>query len=69
MRYRWLDNRGNTLTCNEKIAVLEENMREIEHICRDALDDALLMGCAQESAKTALHAMIEALTPSVKERE
>lgn len=68
MRYQWVDNQGNALTCKEKITVLEENMRELEQTCRDALDDALLMGCTQESAKTALHAMIERLTPSVKER-
>lgn len=67
-RYRWHTVRGETLTCNEKIAVLEKNMAELEQLCRDALDDALLMGCSCNSAKAALHNLIDHLIPSVKER-
>lgn len=68
MAYAWSSADGEALVCNEKRAVLDSNMEELEQLCRDALDDALLMGCSQQSAKAALHQMINQLTPTVKER-
>lgn len=67
-RYHWQDTQGREITCNGKLAVLEENMEEAMRACRDSMDDALLMGCSQASVRTALHKMIDALTPTVKER-
>lgn len=67
-RYYWQSASGAPVTCNEKLAVLEENMAELEQQCRDMLDDALLMGCSCSSAKASLHDLIDQLIPSVKER-
>ena len=64
----WKDKDGNPLGCREKIKVLDGNMREITQLCRDALDDALLMGCSQAAFKETLHAMIREIEPTVKER-
>lgn len=68
MAYAWRSAGGDALTCNEKLATLESGMQELEQQCRDMLDDALLMGCSQDSAKAALHQLIEGLSPRVKER-
>jgi hypothetical protein len=65
---RWRNSNGEPLICAEKIAVLEENMAELQAICHDMLDDAMLMGCSEHSAKKAMREIIEALTPGVKER-
>ncbi|MCH2546712.1 MAG: hypothetical protein MK052_03755 [Alphaproteobacteria bacterium] len=64
----WHDVHGNPIGCNEKRVVLQESLQEVEVYCRNALDEALLMGCSEASAKTAFHAMIDNLTPRVKER-
>jgi hypothetical protein len=68
MAYSWYSPHGEPLTCNEKQATLNAGMQELEVCCRDMLDDALLMGCSQESAKAALRQLIERITPTVKER-
>lgn len=66
--YDWKDKSGNPLTCREKIKVLDGNMREIAQQCRDALDDALLMGCSEQAFKEALYSLFRELEPTVKER-
>lgn len=68
MAYAWRSTKGDALTCSEKLATLESGMQELEQQCRDMLDDALLMGCSQDSAKAALRQLIEGLAPTVKER-
>ena len=39
----WRRADGEVITCEDKIAVLAENLAEIEEICREALGDALVM--------------------------
>lgn len=39
----WRRPDGEIITCEEKIAVLAENLAEIEEVCREALGDALVM--------------------------
>lgn len=65
---RWTDSDGTPLTCREKLKVLDGNLDELTQQCRDALDDALLMGCSAEAYKAALQQMINDLQPTVKER-
>lgn len=68
MDCRWHDSAGEPIACNEKRATLDAALHELEAQCRDMLDDALLMGCSQASAKAALRQMVERLNPTVKER-
>lgn len=39
----WRRPDGEVITCEDKIAVLADNLAEIEEICREALGDALVM--------------------------
>lgn len=41
----WRSPQGTVIACAEKNKVLHENLIEIQQICQDALDDAVLMGC------------------------
>ncbi len=57
----WRQPDGKPVSCLEKIKVLNENIREIEALCADALEDGVLMGCDADQIKAALHALIEGL--------
>ena len=57
----WRQPDGKPVSCLEKIKVLNENIREIETLCADALEDGVLMGCDADQIKAALHALIEGL--------
>ena len=57
----WRQTDGKPVSCLEKIKVLNQNIREIETLCADALEDGVLMGCDAEQIKAALHELIEGL--------
>ena len=40
---RWLKADGSTVSCTEKVKVLEENWEEVKALLQDVLDDAVLM--------------------------
>ena len=64
----WRQPDGKPLSCLEKIKVLNQNVQEIENLCRDALEDGVLMGCDADQIKAALHALVDGLTlPSKKD--
>lgn len=42
---RWRSAEGEPISCTEKLKVLRENLEEIQQVCQDAFEDALLMGC------------------------
>jgi hypothetical protein len=65
----WLDPKGEVIACVEKNKVLRENLEEIRHICQDALDDAMLMGCTQEQFRAVLAEMAHTLETSYPPRE
>lgn len=52
---------GEIITCEEKIAVLQENMSEIEELCREALADALVMEVDEAQFREALAALVKRL--------
>lgn len=58
---RWKKPNGKILACTEKIKVLNENFEEIKQMMRDALDDAILMGCSEEAFKKIYLEMISEL--------
>jgi hypothetical protein len=44
----WRSPAGKVVACVEKNKVLQENLAEIRQVCRDALEDAVLMGCDEQ---------------------
>ena len=57
----WKTPQGETVSCVEKLKVLHDNFREIEQLCQDAFEDALLMGCAEQQVRDALSQVIAGL--------
>ena len=61
VKARWKRPSGRVLACIEKNKVMDENFEEIKGMLKDALDDAILMGCSEASFKKAYLEMISEL--------
>jgi hypothetical protein len=57
----WRTPEGKPVSCLEKIKVLNQNIEEIRQLSQDALEDAVLMGCAEEQVRDVLHELVDAL--------
>ena len=57
----WRESDGTPVSCVEKLKVLEENLAEIQEMCQEALEDAVLMGCDEEQARSVLRQLVAAL--------
>ena len=57
----WLDVDGIPLGCLEKVKVLNENIMEIQDMCQDALEDAVLMGCDERQIRNVLSQIVKNL--------
>jgi signal transduction histidine kinase len=57
----WRSPTGEIVSCVEKLKVLRENLEEIQHLCQDALEDAVLMGCDEGQFKQVLENLVEQL--------
>lgn len=57
----WRESDGTPVSCVEKLKVLEENLGEIQEMCQEALEDAVLMGCDEDQARAVLRQLVEAL--------
>ena len=57
----WRTPEGEPVSCIEKLKVLNQNIDEIRQLSQDALEDAILMGCAEDQVRAVLHDIIEAL--------
>ena len=57
----WRAPDGTPISCVEKIKVLDENLAEIQGLCQDALEDALLMGCDEAQVRAVLHRLVDGL--------
>ncbi|HLJ64297.1 MAG TPA: hypothetical protein VKT70_09335 [Stellaceae bacterium] len=57
----WTTESGEKVSCLEKIKVLNENLREIETMAQEALEDAILMGCDERQFRQVLHDLAESL--------
>ena len=44
----WREPDGRPVSCEEKLAMLNENLDEIREYCQEAFEDALLMGCDED---------------------
>ena len=49
------------IPCTEKIKVLNENFRELRQMAKDAIEDAMLMGCSEQHLRAELHRLIDTL--------
>lgn len=63
----WLKPNGTPVSCTEKIKVLNQNLEELRQLARDALEDALLMGCSENQVREVLHAMVDGLVSDFPE--
>ncbi|MDP2760263.1 MAG: hypothetical protein Q8O64_07635 [Sideroxyarcus sp.] len=57
----WRSAEGRVIACAEKNKVLQENIAEIRQVCRDALEDAILMGCDEQQFREVLVKLINDL--------
>ena len=64
----WSDRHGQAITCAEKRKMLDETLQELCQHYRDALDDALLMGCGEAVFRQQAQDAIAQTKPTVKER-
>jgi hypothetical protein len=57
----WRSPSGEVIACVEKLKVLRENLEEIQGICQDALEDAVLMGCDETQFRDVLKRLVDNL--------
>ena len=55
----WRSPSGEVVSCIEKLKVLRENLEEIQQICQDALEDAVLMGCDESQFRQILGRLVQ----------
>ena len=63
----WIDPDGVPVSCIEKIKMLNENIVEIREMCREALEDAVLMGCDEKQIRAVLLEMVRSLQEPFKD--
>lgn len=59
---KWEQPSGEPLSCEESIGVLRENLVEIQTVCQEALEDAVLMDVSEAQFRQVLHALIDGLS-------
>jgi len=63
----WRSPSGEVVACVEKLKVLRENLEEIQQLCQDALEDAVLMGCDERQLKQVLTNLVQQLDNPYRE--
>lgn len=64
----WLKPDGDPIACVEKLKVLGKNFDELKQLVKDALEDALLMGCSEACVREAIHKAIDAIQSDFPEK-
>jgi hypothetical protein len=64
----WRSPSGEIVACVEKLKVLRENLEEIQQLCQDALEDAVLMGCDERQFKQVLSNLVQQLENPYREK-
>jgi hypothetical protein len=64
----WHSPSGEVVACAEKLKVLRENLEEIQQLCQDALEDAVLMGCDERQFKQVLSNLVQQLENPYREK-
>ena len=62
----WKQPDGTVMSCEESILVLRENLGEIEGICQEALEDAILMDVSEAQFREVLRTIVDNLTNPYK---
>jgi hypothetical protein len=65
----WRSTEGKVIACVEKNKVLQENLVEIRQVCKDALEDAILMGCDERQFLSVLAELVAQLKNPYPPRE
>ena len=55
----WRSPSGEIVSCVEKLKVLRENLEEIQQLCQDAIEDAVLMGCDESQFRQILGRLVQ----------
>lgn len=58
---KWYSDKGEIVSCTEKVKVMEQNMTELFQTAQDAFEDALLMGCGEQQVRDYLQQLMSAL--------
>lgn len=64
---RWETPDGSPVSCTEKVMVLNENYEELRSMIKDALEDALVLGCSEKQVRESFHALIDEIQSDIKE--
>ena len=59
---RWRTPEGDVLACDEKRAVLNQNIDDVRRALQDAMDEAVMMGCDGQQFRTVARGIVESLT-------
>ena len=49
--------------------VLNENYEELRAMIKDALEDALVLGCSEKQVRAAFHTLIDSIETDIKENQ
>ena len=60
---------GKIFSCREKIKILNQDIEEVNQVCQDALEDALLMDCDESQFRDAIFRVVDNLTNPYKKKE
>lgn len=64
----WRTPDGAPVSCAEKIKVMAQNFDELRQVMRDALEDAVLMGCDEDQVRREIARLAERLETSFRKR-
>ena len=64
----WHQPDGRPVSCDEKLAVLNENLEEIRAFCQDAFEDAILMGCDEAQVRQVFESIVKAIENPYRNR-
>ena len=63
---RWPQPDGASVSCREKLRMLEENHAELSQMLQDTFEDAVLMGVDAEAMRSILTEMVARLASPLK---
>lgn len=65
----WIKPDGTPVSCTEKVKVLNENYEELRVMLKDALEDALILGCSEDQVRASFHELIDEINLDVREEQ
>lgn len=63
---QWIGRDGMPMTCEEKIHLLNDNLKEIHELCQYAFEEAVQVGCSEEFMRIVLQDLIASLKRTAK---